>query len=169
MSTHERFGIRSTAKIGGHPIHPMLIPIPIASLIGALLTDLAFWGSGGEFWATASAWLIGAGLVGGAAAAVAGLTDFLGNSRIRAIGHAWQHFLGNGLALMLAAVNLYLRVTQGAAEAVLPVGLVLSFVIVGILVYTGWLGGELVYHHRIGVMEPEASAAVPRERDSGRL
>jgi hypothetical protein len=29
-------------------------------------------------------------------------------------------------------------------------------VIVGLLGYTGWLGGELVYHHRIGVMDPKA-------------
>ncbi|MEW6574738.1 MAG: DUF2231 domain-containing protein [Pseudomonadota bacterium] len=30
-----------TAKIGGHPIHPMLVPFHIAYLVGAQLTDFA--------------------------------------------------------------------------------------------------------------------------------
>src|SRR4051794_10158368 len=30
----------STAKIGGHPIHPMLIPFPIVCFIGVLVTDI---------------------------------------------------------------------------------------------------------------------------------
>ena len=29
--------VRTTAQIAGHPIHPMLVPIPIACFIGALL------------------------------------------------------------------------------------------------------------------------------------
>ena len=39
-------GLRSTAQIAGHPIHPMLVPFPIAFLIGALLSDVAFWDTG---------------------------------------------------------------------------------------------------------------------------
>jgi uncharacterized membrane protein len=54
---------QSTAKIPGHPIHPMLIPFPIAFFVGAFLTDLAFWRAGRDFWAEASVWLIGAGLL----------------------------------------------------------------------------------------------------------
>src|SRR5262245_35714501 len=40
----------STAKIGTHPLHPMLIPFPIAFLVGALVTDFAFMGTGDGFW-----------------------------------------------------------------------------------------------------------------------
>src|SRR3989442_4013911 len=38
---------QSTARIAGHPIHPMLLPFPISFLVGALLTDSAYlhWGS----------------------------------------------------------------------------------------------------------------------------
>jgi len=32
----EAVRVRSTAQIAGHPIHPMLVPIPIACFIGAL-------------------------------------------------------------------------------------------------------------------------------------
>ncbi len=152
MAHRPPFGIESTARIGGHPIHPMLVPFPIAFLIGALLSDLAFWQIRDPFWATASVWLVGAGIVGGALAALAGLTDFLGSARVRALRDAWAHFFGNGLAMVLAIVNLYLRISQGAADAILPWGLVLSLAVVCILAVTGWLGGELVYRHGIGLI-----------------
>ena len=164
MPLPERFGIRSTARIGGHPIHPMLVPFPIAFLIGALLSDLAYAGTRDAFWATASAWLVGAGVVGGVLAALAGVTDFLGNERIRALSDAWHHFLGNGLAMVLSLVSLFLRVSRGPAEALLPWGLVLSLATVGILAYTGWLGGELVYHHRVGLADAEDEAGSGRLR-----
>ncbi len=31
----------STARVGTHPLHPMLIPFPIAFLVGAFVADLA--------------------------------------------------------------------------------------------------------------------------------
>lgn len=144
-------GVRSTASIFGHPIHPMIVPFPIAFLVGTLATDLVFWGTGDAFWARASAWLVGAGVVMGGLAAVFGLTDFLTIERARgSVG--WVHFLGNLLAVVLSLVSLLLRVGNPAA-AVLPGGLVLSFIVVGILLVTGWMGGELAYRLKIGVIE----------------
>jgi uncharacterized membrane protein len=70
---------RTTAQIAGHPIHPMLIPFPVAFLVATLVSDLIFWRTGNPGWATASLWLLGAALVMAALAAVAGLTDFFGD------------------------------------------------------------------------------------------
>ena len=36
--------VRTTAQIAGHPIHPMLVPIPIACFVGALLTATSLYG-----------------------------------------------------------------------------------------------------------------------------
>ena len=72
----------STASIAGHPIHPMLIPFPIAFFVGTFVTDLAFWRTGNEFWATAGLYLLGAGLIMAALAAVAGSIDLFGDSRV---------------------------------------------------------------------------------------
>jgi uncharacterized membrane protein len=69
----------------------MLIPFPVAFLVGALLTDLAFIATGDGFWARASIWLIGAGIVMALLAAVAGFTDFFGEPRIRALNDAISH------------------------------------------------------------------------------
>jgi uncharacterized membrane protein len=147
-------GVRSTASIKGHPIHPMLVPFPIAFLVGTLATDLAFWGTGDQFWARASLWLVGAGLVMGAVAAVFGLIDFLTIARARAGSTGWVHFLGNLAAVILALVSLLLRIGDPAA-AVLSGGLVLSFFIVVILLVTGWMGGELAYRYKVGVIAEE--------------
>ena len=34
---------KSTASIAGHPIHPMLIPFPIAFFVATFVCDLAYW------------------------------------------------------------------------------------------------------------------------------
>jgi uncharacterized membrane protein len=151
-------GVRSTASIGGHPIHPMIIPFPVAFLVGALATDIAFWRTGDAFWSRASMWLVGAGLVMGALAAVFGLIDFATIKRARTGSTGWIHFLGNALALIVALVSLLHRMGD-PATAVMPLGIVLSAVTVGILLVTGWLGGELAYRYKIGVVE-EADTVV---------
>ena len=142
----------TTAQIAGHPIHPMLIPFPVAFLVATFVSDLIFWRTGNTGWATASLWLLGAALVMAALAATAGAIDFLGDARIRDLSAAWHHMLGNVAAVLLSLWNWYLRYSDGAA-AVVPTGLLISLVVVLMLLYTGWRGWEMVYAHRVGVME----------------
>ncbi|HET7011546.1 MAG TPA: DUF2231 domain-containing protein [Anaerolineales bacterium] len=147
-------GVASRAAIRGHPLHPALVPFPIAFLVGALLSDVAFWQTADPFWARASLWLVGAGLVGGVLAASLGLIDFLSIRRARGFD-GWVHFLGNTAVLTLALISFLLRRPDPPA-AVLPWGIVLSLLSAGLLTVTGWLGGELAYRHGIGVaISPE--------------
>lgn len=139
----------STASIGGHPIHPMLIPFPITCLVGAFVTDLLFLAYGDPGFVTASKWLLGFGIFTALLAAAAGLTDYMGDDRIRQIGHATKHMIANVAAVVVAIVNLAIRFADQAN--VLSIGIYLSGVVVLILIYSGWLGGELVYKHRVGV------------------
>jgi uncharacterized membrane protein len=97
-------------------------------------------------------WLLIAGLVGGVLAAVAGSIDFWTIKRARSLTAAWIHFLGNAAALIVALVNLWPRLTEPEAP-VLFGGLILSAIVVGILLVTGWMGGELAYRYKIGVIE----------------
>jgi uncharacterized membrane protein len=126
------------------------VTLPIAFLIGAPLTDLAFERTGDAFWARASIWLIGAGLVTGALAAVAGFIDFIANAHIRSLNLVWYHFIGNAIALVIAAISLYLRLS-GNPAAVTGTELVLSILVVVIFAVTGWLGGEMVFRHGVGM------------------
>jgi uncharacterized membrane protein len=141
---------KSTARIAGHPIHPMLVPFPIVCFIGTLLTDIVYWRSANVMWADFSAWLLAAGLVGGTLAALAGLADFLGNRTIRAQRPAWPHMIGNILAMGLAVANMFVH-SRDAWTSVVPTGLILSAATVVILMITAWLGGSLVYRHGVGV------------------
>lgn len=144
----------STAQIAGHPLHPMLIPFPIAFLVATFVCDLIFWRTGNTDWSTASLYLLGAALIMAALAALLGLIDFLGDHRIRDLSAAWHHMIGNVLAVLLSLWNWYLRYEEGAA-AVVPTGLVISLIVVFILLYTGWRGWEMVYKHRVAVSDQE--------------
>jgi uncharacterized membrane protein len=145
---------RSTARIFGHPIHPALVSFPIAFLVGTVLSDVAYWQTRDAFWATASFYLLAAGIATALAAASAGLTDFLGDRRIRALSHAWQHMIGNILAVALSAFNLLIRLgdTEGA---ILSLGLPISIAVGLLLLFTGWRGGDLVFRHRVGIPDRE--------------
>jgi uncharacterized membrane protein len=88
----------------------------------------------------------------GALAAVAGLTDALGDVQIRNLGPTWLHAGGNVLVVLIELYNWYSRYA-GGAEAVLPTGLILSLIVVLILLFTGWKGWEMVYRHRVGVAD----------------
>ena len=152
---------KSTASIAGHPIHPMLIPFPIAFFVATFVCDLAYWQTSNGAWATAAAWLLGAGLVMAALAALAGLTDVLGEPRIRALNDVWWHAGGNVLVVVVQLYSFYARYSEGAS-AIVPRGLVLSFVVVCILLFTGWKGWEMVYRHRVGVADTDESVVTAR-------
>jgi uncharacterized membrane protein len=143
---------QSTAQIAGHPLHPMLIPFPVAFFVATFVCDVIFWQTGNSAWSTASLYLLGAALIMAALAALAGLTDFLGDHRIRDLSAAWHHMIGNVVVVLLSAWNWYRRYEAGDA-AVLPTGLLISLVVVLILLYTGWRGWEMVYKHRVAVSE----------------
>jgi uncharacterized membrane protein len=139
----------STAQIGGHPIHPMLIPFPIVCFIGTLVTDIVYSRNHDAGWATASHWLLGIGLVMAALAAVAGLTDYLGDDRIRSLGDALKHMIANVTAVVLELVNFILRLKND--DFIASTGVYISVVVALLLLYSGWKGGDLVYRHGIGV------------------
>jgi uncharacterized membrane protein len=143
-------GVTSTASIAGHPIHPMLVAYPIGFLVGGLLTDIAYWQTADPFWAQASLWLIGAGVVTSLLAAVFGLIDFVTIPRARNAA-GWVHFLGNLLAVVLSAVSVLFRMPDPEA-VVMPTGLAISAAVTVILLVTGWLGGELAFRYKVGVI-----------------
>jgi uncharacterized membrane protein len=148
---NDNLNLRSTAQIAGHPIHPMLVPFPIVCFVGTLVTDIAYWGTAQMMWADFSAWLLVIGMVMGGLAAIAGLTDFLGNRLIRAQQPAWPHMVGNIVMLLVALLNTLVH-TRDAWTSVVPTGLILSVITVLILPVTGWLGWSMVYRHGVGAI-----------------
>jgi uncharacterized membrane protein len=145
---------RSTARLLGRPIHPMLVPIPIVCFVGTFFTDLVYAKTANMQWANFSSWLLIIGLVVSIFVVIAGLIDFFGERRIRALPSAWIHGLGNALALILSIFNALVH-TRDAYTSVVPTGLILSGIVVLILLVTAWNGWTMVYRHGVAVRPEE--------------
>jgi len=143
--------VPSTAAIAGHPLHPMIVPLPIGLLAGALGTDLAYVATRDRWWARASLALTAGGVATGALAATLGATDFFTKRPIREHPIAWLHAGGNALVMGMGIASVFARFRH-PDRAVVPTGLALSLASGSLLLVTGWLGGELVYRYRIGVV-----------------
>ncbi|KIG16199.1 hypothetical protein DB30_04811 [Enhygromyxa salina] len=132
----------------------MLVPFPIALLSLVPVTDIAFAVTESVFWASVSYYGLWAGLVGAGLAGLVGLIDFIGVPRARSVRAGWAHLFLNVAIVALATVNLILRGGDTIVH-ILPAGLILSIVVAGLLLASGWFGGELSYRHEIGVIGPD--------------
>jgi uncharacterized membrane protein len=59
---------------------------------------------------------------------------------------------GNVLLVLIQAASWYMRYSDGTA-AVLPTGLILSAIAVGLMLFTGWLGWQMVYRDHVGISD----------------
>lgn len=141
--------IPSKAAVKGHPIHPMLVAFPIVFFLSALFCDVAYLVADRDVWATAALWLVGAGVVGGIAAAVPGLIDFVSLDQVRGSPTAIKHGAGNFAIVVLELVSFFIRLPD-PQDGVVPVGIAISIIAAAGLTFTGWLGGQLSYKFMIG-------------------
>ncbi|PYX76959.1 MAG: hypothetical protein DMG78_00250 [Acidobacteria bacterium] len=132
----------SPASIKKHPMHPILVALPIGLWIFALVCDLVRAAGGAANWGTVATYCVAAGIVGALIAAVPGLIDYLSidEAEMKRIGTL--HLAVNLGAVVLFVINLWLRFRQ-PAESNVP----LALSIIGVLAIGigGWLGGEMVY------------------------
>jgi uncharacterized membrane protein len=155
--------LMNRVSIAGHPIHPMLVTLPIGLWVFSLVCDLVFISTGEAQWLTTAYLTLGGGIVGALLAAVPGLIDLLtlraGVERRTGV----THMMLNLAIVAVQAINFWLR-SQPDYNANLAVGL--SVVAVAALVVSGWLGGHLV--HVLGVTQPHrdtsSEAAAQRDR-----
>ncbi|HEY9698946.1 MAG TPA: DUF2231 domain-containing protein [Trichocoleus sp.] len=151
-SEYRDSGITSTVAIAGHPLHPLLITFPIGLLVPVFATDIGYLLTSDPFWARASLWLLGAGFASGIVAAVTGMMDFLRIDRVRKRRAGWVHLIGNIAVLGLTLVNWLIRLGGNTTDAIMPIGLILSTIVAGLLAVTGWYGAELIYRHKVAVI-----------------
>lgn len=134
--------MKAKARIFGLPVHQILIVFPLGLLATSFFFDLAYLTKGREELATVAWWLIFAGVIGGAAASLFGLIDWLAIPRGT---HTWRvgawHGGGNLIVAALFAVSWIIRRDAPAQ----PEGLAIALSGCGVLltVLTGWLGSQL--------------------------
>ena len=142
--------MESKAKLLGHPIHQMLIPLPLGVLSVSLIFDLLGLVMGWVNLHQASYYMIAAGVISGLVAAIFGLIDFLAipsGTRAKRVGAL--HGVGNVVVVVLFALSWFLRREAPANPDLLAI--VLSAAAAGLAGVTGWLGGELVDRLSVGV------------------
>jgi uncharacterized membrane protein len=146
--------MRTPASIKGHPIHAILVALPVGLFLFSFICDLLLLtGLGGGDWAVVARTTLAGGVCAALVAAVPGLIDFLSLSgRARRI--ATYHLLLNLAVVGVFTVDCLLRMRTDPYD---KVPIVLSAIGVALLGASGWLGGEMVYRHGVGVdTRPEA-------------
>lgn len=144
--------MESRAKIAGHPVHQMLIVFPLGLLATAVVFDIIYLVSDAGRWTEMAFYMIGAGIIGGLAAAIPGWIDWLAipvGTRARRIGLV--HGIGNVLVLALFIISWLLRREQPAVPPTEAV--VAALAGAGLSLLTAWLGGELVSRLGVGVYD----------------
>jgi uncharacterized membrane protein len=143
--------MEARARLFGHPIHQMLVVFPLGLLATAVIFDVIRMVTDAQLGVT-SYRMIEAGIVFGLVAAVFGFVDWLGipaRTRAKTIG-AW-HGIGNVVVVGLFAISWWLRRPGPATPS--TAAFVLGLAGVGVVLVTGWLGGELVDRLGIGVSD----------------
>lgn len=145
----------------GHPVHPMLTAFPIGLWVTSLLWQILGVGLGSPLWWAMGFWCIAAGLVAAIVTATTGFADYIGlPSGDPAEGVAMRH-----LVVMLSAATAFLGSLLAQGSPAAPTGprllLTLGLTVLGVilLLFGGWLGGELVFRFGVGAGAAEASAA----------
>lgn len=143
-------GTHTAVAIARHPIHPMVVPFPIAFLLAVVATDLAYLFSGDVFWARVSLWLTGGGAWLGIVAGLIGTLELMIIRDIRHRAAGWSHFV---MAVMLLAVGFinWLSRLDDPPGAIIAGGMYLSLLGAWLVAMAGWLGGELVFEHHVGL------------------
>ncbi|GLV58798.1 hypothetical protein KDH_56280 [Dictyobacter sp. S3.2.2.5] len=130
----------------GHPVHPVLVTIPIGAWTSTMVFDLAWLGSDEDEGMARSAdmmmWLGLAGATGSAATGLANWVDTDGQEQRTGMLHA----LLNGGVTALNFSSALLRLTGQRRTAI-----ALSSTAYALTVYSAYIGGELAYSTGIGM------------------
>jgi len=145
--------MQGKATLLGHPIHPMLVPFPIAFFVGALISDIiSHWGDP-VFWPRMSVVLIGLGIIGALLAAVFGFVDYLTAPLSEgAKKTATTHLILNLIVVAIFVIAFFVRL----GDATSTIGYVLTVVGVVVMCVSGYLGGKLVFEGGVGMKSPGA-------------
>ena len=166
--------MRTKASLGGHPVHPMLVVVPLGALPTALVFDVLQVWQGDAPWRMAGLVAGLVGVVGLLLARVPGFIDYRASVPKRGAVHAVARaHMALGIALLgyfaLVALLRWATLAEPSAWAAWATLGASALGNLG-LIAQGILGGELRARHRLGVDStlPEPLAAPvhpPEERE----
>lgn len=153
--------MKSNVNIANHPLHPILVLIPVGAWISSLVLDIILLATGNTFWFVASLWVMVIGIGGALLAAITGFYDLFTlpiTDQPKKTG--LTHMALNLIITVLYLINvLAIRApemtspTSASALAGDTIGWAfgLNLIAVVLLLISGWLGGELIYRYGLAV------------------
>lgn len=144
-------------RILRHPIHSMLVHFPAALIPTSVVFDIIAWFLKDKLFSSVAFYTLGIGLLGGVVAAIFGSIDY---ARLSPDHIAWKkaslHAFLNVTWLIVFGTIFGLKMTAyPSIEIATPLELSISFICVLGLIFSNYLGGELVYHHKVGTFNSE--------------
>lgn len=154
----------------GHPLHPVLVNVPIGAWVAASVFDFAshlVHGPGAL--ARGAWWLIAIGVLGALAAALIGFLDLLAIPPHTPVFRTALVHMGLNLTLTGGYVGGFLwRRAEGVAGPVPWGPLALSLVCLAVLGLSGFLGGKLAFQYGVRVADEATQADGYRNHPAAR-
>ena len=162
----------SKAKIGSHPLHPMLVAFPIAFYVGALVSFVVYAIDRNPFWFRVGVVANIAGIVMALVAAIPGFIDWAvgvpKNSPAKSTG--LSHMLLQVGALAVFVINAVLQWQKW--DMIIPsVGssVLLSVIGTALMAGGGLLGWKMIATHHVGIdLTPEQERIEPVKSERNR-
>lgn len=142
--------MKSKINIKSHPLHPILIPFPIAFFTGTLACHLVGWLMNKPDLLKTAYYLNIAGIGFALLAAIPGFIDFLHTvpPKSSAKKRAAKHGVTNVIMLVCFIIAFFYRRSETSNHYFL---VSLEIIGVSLMIIAGWMGGTLVYRNQIGV------------------
>lgn len=139
--------------IKGHPLHPILVALPIGLWVFSLICDIIGFASGSMIWFVVSFFNLGAGIICALIAAVPGFIDLFAITDPNLKRTGVTHMVIMLFAVVIFAIDFWLRLKERGGIA----PFILSIIGVLTLLVGGWLGAKLVHVFGVTVQEHSRS------------
>ncbi len=136
------------ASVKGHPIHPMMVALPIGLWVFSFACQIIALFAHDSIWLTVALYSAGGGVLGALGAALPGFIDLLAIDDDHVRSYGIKHMTANLIAVCVWAVSFWFLLPSKLNQTVALGASVVGMLLIG---YSGWLGGEMVYRHGVGV------------------
>lgn len=145
----------SKGRLFRHPIHAMLVHFPAALFPTSFLFDVLGYVLNENLWSIIAFYTLMLGLLSGILASLFGMIDYF---RLPPVHHAWKKATSHAFLniVWIFALGILWGIKAGnLPDIAIATGFQISifgFCILG-LIYSNFLGGELVFRHKLGTFE----------------